>query len=133
AAAAPRSGRRSSSRRAWSWGRATSTRCASSPTGTSHPRTSTLRSPPSPASGEGNDRVGARGATMTERPAAPAAPAGGRLLADLAGLSPAYFGMVMATGIVSVAADLMGLPGIARGLFALNIVAYGALWALTAL
>jgi len=70
---------------------------------------------------------------MTERPAAPAAPAGGRLLADLAGLSPAYFGMVMATGIVSVAADLMGLPGIARGLFALNIVAYGALWALTAL
>jgi hypothetical protein len=30
-----------------------------------------------------------------------------RFLGDLAGLSPAYFGMVMATGIVSLAAHLL--------------------------
>jgi tellurite resistance protein TehA-like permease len=48
----------------------------------------------------------------------------------LAGLSPAYFGMVMATGIVSIGSDLLGLPGIARGLFALNVAVYGLLWLL---
>lgn len=48
----------------------------------------------------------------------------------LAGLSPAYFGMVMATGIVSIGSDLLGLPGIARALFALNVAMYGLLWAL---
>ncbi len=39
-------------------------------------------------------------------------------------LSPSYFAMVMATGIVSMAADLMGIPLIATGLFWLNILAY---------
>ena len=48
----------------------------------------------------------------------------------LAGLSPAYFGMVMATGIVSIGSDLLGLPGIARALFALNVAVYGLLWVL---
>ena len=51
----------------------------------------------------------------------------------LAGLAPAYFGMVMATGIVSIAAQLMGLPILARGLFALNLLAYAVLWALNVL
>lgn len=49
------------------------------------------------------------------------------------GLSPAYFAMVMATGIVSLAAHVLGLPRLAEALFRLNIAAYGALWLLTAL
>ncbi len=54
-----------------------------------------------------------------------------RLLADLAGMSPAYFGMVMATGIVSLGAQRLGFPEIGRALFVLNIVMYVALWVLT--
>ncbi len=46
-------------------------------------------------------------------------------------MSPAYFGMVMATGIVSIAAYLMGMAGVARLLFQLNVVVYGILWLLT--
>ncbi|WP_276807977.1 tellurite resistance/C4-dicarboxylate transporter family protein [Castellaniella defragrans] len=46
----------------------------------------------------------------------------------LRGLSPAYFGLVMATGIVSLASDMMGHPRLARALFALNAVQYVALW-----
>lgn len=42
----------------------------------------------------------------------------------LADLSPAYFGLVMATGIVSIAASLLRHPGIARPLFLLNIAQY---------
>ena len=56
-----------------------------------------------------------------------------RALAELADLSPAYFGMVMATGIVSLAAHLLALPGLARALFQLNIVVYAVLWLLTVL
>jgi tellurite resistance protein TehA-like permease len=48
-------------------------------------------------------------------------------------LSPAYFGMVMATGIVSLAAHFMDCPAIAGALFALNLVAYPLLWVLYAL
>ena len=55
---------------------------------------------------------------------------GARWRIALAGLSPAYFGMVMATGIVSIGSDLLGWPGIARGLFALNVAVYGLLWLL---
>lgn len=47
-----------------------------------------------------------------------------RLLAQLADLSPAYFGMVMATGIVSIAAFLLDMQFVARTLFLLNIVIY---------
>jgi len=43
-------------------------------------------------------------------------------------MSPAYFGLVMATGIVSLASDMMGHPRLARGLFDLNIAQYGLLW-----
>ncbi len=51
--------------------------------------------------------------------------------AGQAGLSPANFGMVMATGIVSIAAYLLGRPGVAHALLALNAVLYGALVLLT--
>jgi tellurite resistance protein TehA-like permease len=49
------------------------------------------------------------------------------------GLSPAYFAMVMATGIVSLAGHVLGLPRLAGALFRLNIAAYAVIWALTAL
>ncbi|MDR3454848.1 MAG: tellurite resistance/C4-dicarboxylate transporter family protein [Rhodoferax sp.] len=43
-------------------------------------------------------------------------------LDGLAGLSPAYFAMVMATGIVSLAAYQQGLELVAQALFGLNVV-----------
>jgi tellurite resistance protein TehA-like permease len=43
------------------------------------------------------------------------------------GLHPAYFAMVMSTGIISVAAKLLGFTGIAYALFYINIVAYAIL------
>jgi tellurite resistance protein TehA-like permease len=52
---------------------------------------------------------------------------------DLKTLSPAYFGMVMATGIVSLAADQIGLPVVAWALFAIASLAYLVLWVLTVL
>src|SRR5689334_658043 len=48
-------------------------------------------------------------------------------------LSPAYFAMVMATGIVSIAAHLYDMPAVADILFAGNVAAYLVLLALTAL
>ena len=45
-------------------------------------------------------------------------------------LSPAYFGLVMATGIVSLAADMLGWPLLAHALLALNAVQYLVLWGL---
>jgi len=56
-----------------------------------------------------------------------------RALAELAGMSPAYFGMVMSTGIVSLAAHFLALPAIAQALFHLNVVVYAALCLLTVL
>ncbi|QDU88810.1 putative membrane protein [Pirellulimonas nuda] len=47
-----------------------------------------------------------------------------RLFDDIATLNPAYFALVMATGIVSLASALMGMPRIAVGLFWLNNVAF---------
>jgi len=46
-------------------------------------------------------------------------------------LPPAYFALVMATGIVSVAALGFHLPFIAKALFAINLIAYAVLVALT--
>lgn len=43
-------------------------------------------------------------------------------------LSPAYFALVMATGIVSVAAHCMGMPLVGRVLFVLNNACYLTLW-----
>jgi len=57
----------------------------------------------------------------------PAAPGG------IATLHPAYFSMAMATGIVSIALQLLGFRPIAIALFALNAVVYAVLWLLTIL
>ncbi len=46
-------------------------------------------------------------------------------------LSPAYFAMVMATGIVSLGAYVLAMPLLARTLFAVNLVAYCILVVLT--
>ncbi len=54
-----------------------------------------------------------------------------RLRTDIAGMTPAYFGLVMATGIVSIAAQLEGWLLLAHALFVLNNVMYAALWLLT--
>ncbi len=49
----------------------------------------------------------------------------------LASLHPAYFALVMATGIVSIACHLLGFDWLAKGLFGLNVLIYPLLWALT--
>ncbi len=49
----------------------------------------------------------------------------------LASLHPSYFALVMATGIVSIASFLVGLPLVPKLLFGLNLVFYPVLWALT--
>lgn len=54
-------------------------------------------------------------------------PRRGGLAFNLEDLSPAYFGLVMATGIVSLAAFMMEHPDIAIALFYLNIVQYAVL------
>lgn len=51
----------------------------------------------------------------------------GGLDGRLRDLSPAYFGLVMATGIVSLGAHMMGQPLVARALFLLNVLQYGVL------
>jgi tellurite resistance protein TehA-like permease len=51
-------------------------------------------------------------------------------LAGLAEMHPAYFALVMATGIVSIGAQLVGLRSIALVLYPLNLVFYVALWTL---
>jgi tellurite resistance protein TehA-like permease len=48
----------------------------------------------------------------------------------LASLQPSYFAMVMATGIVSIAAQLSGMPTVAAALFRMNVGFYGVLWLL---
>ena len=51
---------------------------------------------------------------------------------DLKTLSPGYFAMVMATGIVAISAHLHGLAAMARGLFWLNVLFLAALVSATA-
>lgn len=51
----------------------------------------------------------------------------------VAALHPAYFALVMATGIVSIACRLVELPLLPRALFLLNLAFYPALWGLTLL
>ncbi len=56
----------------------------------------------------------------------------GRMLdREIAALHPGCFAMVMATGLVSIAAYLMGLPWVAWPLFLINIAAYVVLWLLS--
>ncbi len=47
-------------------------------------------------------------------------------------LHPGCFALIMATGIVSIVAHLLGIPAVAWLLFGLNLVAYSVLWLLTA-
>ncbi len=54
-------------------------------------------------------------------------------MAQLEDLSPSYFALVMATGIVSIGCYLMGLKPVAVALFALNGIAYAMIWALSLL
>ncbi len=56
-----------------------------------------------------------------------------RLRAGLADFFPGYFALVMATGIISIAAFLLEMKFLARLLLALNAAAYVILWLLTAL
>ena len=55
------------------------------------------------------------------------------LLNAAEGLFPGYFALVMATGVVSIAAQLLAIPFIPTGLLLINWVAYGVLWLLTLL
>src|SRR4029078_7464155 len=48
-------------------------------------------------------------------------------------LHPAYFALVMATGIVSIAAKLLEVPYVPRALLWINILAFITLWILTIL
>ncbi len=64
-------------------------------------------------------------------PTAPATPSPRG--AGLAELSPACFGIVMATGIVSLACGAMGWPRLAQSLFHLNVAAYLLVWTLSLL
>ena len=50
----------------------------------------------------------------------------------LAQMHPAYFAMAMATGIVSIASQLLGMCFVALALYVVNVVVYAALWGLTA-
>ena len=53
-----------------------------------------------------------------------------RINAALETLFPGYFSMVMATGIISLGARLIGHQGLAHTLFHLNIAIYAVLWLL---
>ncbi len=50
---------------------------------------------------------------------------------ELAGFFPGSFALVMATGIVSLAAHFQGWDALASALFALNLLAYLVLWIIT--
>ena len=58
---------------------------------------------------------------------------GAHLAPALAELPLSCFGMVMATGIVSISAYLLALPQLARAMFHLNLLLYAVLWLLTVL
>jgi tellurite resistance protein TehA-like permease len=47
------------------------------------------------------------------------------------GLHPAYFAMVMATGIMAISCQLLGMPWLALGLAWLNVVVFLVLWLMT--
>lgn len=46
-------------------------------------------------------------------------------------LFPGYFALVMATGVISIACQLLGMRTIALSLVAFNWIAYPVLWTLT--
>ncbi len=61
----------------------------------------------------------------------PAPSPGSTTSSGIATLHPAYFALVMATGIVSIASFLLRIPVLPKALFALNLLFYPLLWALT--
>src|SRR5215813_14166267 len=63
---------------------------------------------------------------MTAQQTSPTNP----LLRAAADLFPGYFALVMATGIISIAAELLGMRKIAIALLIINIAAYVILWSL---
>ncbi|MCM2316017.1 MAG: tellurite resistance/C4-dicarboxylate transporter family protein [Thermoanaerobaculia bacterium] len=67
-----------------------------------------------------------------DAPATPARAAGG-FDAWLSKMPPAYFALVMATGIVAIACQLANIPTLPRLLAGINLVAYAVLWLLTLL
>lgn len=50
-----------------------------------------------------------------------------RIAEGIRTLSPAYFGLPMATGIIALSSDALGFPRLGRALFALNNVEYAVL------
>lgn len=54
----------------------------------------------------------------------------GKISEAIANLFPGYFALVMATGIVSIAAHLLEMNLIARALLFINIIAFAILWLL---
>lgn len=56
-----------------------------------------------------------------------------RLDAELKRFSPSYFALVMATGIISIAAHLLDVGALAVTLFVFNVCAYVVLWLMTGL
>src|SRR5262249_22981107 len=65
-------------------------------------------------------------------PVSPGATVTGRRMEAIRTLHPAYFALVMATGIVSIAAKLMSLTSVALALFVVTAVSFAVLWILTA-
>jgi tellurite resistance protein TehA-like permease len=61
------------------------------------------------------------------------APRPGRMARSVETLHPAYFAMVMATGIVAIACQLTGKPHLAIALTAVNLGVFATLWVLTLL
>src|SRR5215204_835379 len=55
---------------------------------------------------------------------------GGAISRAAANLFPGYFALVMATGIISIAAHLQGMRPIALALLFINLAAYVILWLL---
>ena len=78
----------------------------------------------------GPSGVAAAGVAATEVAEAPATHAVAGAAGELADMHPAYFGLVMATGIVSIASYLLGLRWTAIPLFWANIVFYVIVWSL---
>lgn len=67
---------------------------------------------------------------IAQRGTAPAS-IGASALNGAASLFPGYFALVMATGVVSMACQFLGLRAVALALVAVNWLAYAVLWALT--
>ncbi|MBZ0186482.1 MAG: tellurite resistance/C4-dicarboxylate transporter family protein, partial [Candidatus Obscuribacterales bacterium] len=70
------------------------------------------------------------GLAMGRRAEKPRSHAVAYLKTRIAALHPAYFALVMATGIVSIGCHLLGLKELAILLFWINASAYGILWLL---